>query len=298
MRIKSLIVFLIVFLEILTVFYLCLSLTGRIELINILEHKPYTVQNVTIKECLLPRRLSSDPDLYYELIPGVKCKFIRNGKEIEVNINTYGFRDKEFDYEKNKDVALITAMGDSYTYGWKVDLKDSWPKKLEKILNEHSKREFEVLNFGIPGYDIKDVSELFEKKVRFFHSNVVIIVFKPDDVVPERIAVVNDSFSKDKVDSLLNNKTWIEDYINTSFSLLRNNFDGPIIILLFPVGFKPILENLAKTYKINVCSREEIYNTHNINELIISNEDMHPNEFAYSLIANKTFECLNEYFSY
>ena len=53
--------------------------------------------------------------------------------------------------------ARIACVGDSYTYGWGVELDESYPKQLEKCLSSHAPRE--VLNFGVFGYNARQVEE-------------------------------------------------------------------------------------------------------------------------------------------
>ena len=66
------------------------------------------------------------------LIPGIvrKKKFIKNGKEITIKINSLGWRDREISLEKQEDTFRIVALGDSITFGWGVELNETYIKQL------------------------------------------------------------------------------------------------------------------------------------------------------------------------
>lgn len=50
-----------------------------------------------------------------------------------------------------KDFSII-CLGDSFTYGWGVSTDDSYPRQLERMLNQNNPRmHFKVFNLGVPG---------------------------------------------------------------------------------------------------------------------------------------------------
>lgn len=79
--------------------------------------------------------------------------------EVKYNINADGLNER-FDYfiEKPEDAFRIITLGDSFTYGHYVDTKNNWPEQLEDLLNSNLKisgiNKFEVINLGMPGFDI------------------------------------------------------------------------------------------------------------------------------------------------
>jgi hypothetical protein len=71
-----------------------------------------------------------------------------------VQINSKGLRDYEYPYKKDKGVFRILVLGDSFTDGLQVPLEDTFPKVLERKLNEQARtpqRRYEVLNAGHHG---------------------------------------------------------------------------------------------------------------------------------------------------
>jgi hypothetical protein len=83
----------------------------------------------------------------------------------------------------------IALVGDSYTFGEDVVYEDTWGRLLEKALGA----EFEVLNFGVPGYGLDQAYLRYEKDVREWKSDAVILSFIPHDT--ERSMIVYPTLS-------------------------------------------------------------------------------------------------------
>lgn len=75
---------------------------------------------------------------------------------------------ERFDYqiEKKEKTFRIVTLGDSFTFGQFVDTKDNWTELLEDKLNQISSdcqgNKFEVINLGMPGYDIPYIVHRYE----------------------------------------------------------------------------------------------------------------------------------------
>lgn len=64
--------------------------------------------------------------------------------------NGIGLRDGEVDTTR-EDRFRILCFGDSWTFGWGVEIEDSWPKVLQRILLDSGRTNVEVINCGQPG---------------------------------------------------------------------------------------------------------------------------------------------------
>lgn len=71
---------------------------------------------------------------------------------VRVRFNSKGLRDVEHNYEKNDDVFRIVILGDSFMEAYQVPLEKSFPRLLEKTLNEKFAKKVEVINLGVGGY--------------------------------------------------------------------------------------------------------------------------------------------------
>ena len=91
---------------------------------------------------------------------------IIGNKRISIKINSHGYRTKEFEIEKPKDVYRIICIGASTTYEG-ITNDTTYPAILDKKLKKrYPGKKFEVLNFGISGsrsyYWISRLDELFK----------------------------------------------------------------------------------------------------------------------------------------
>ena len=73
-----------------------------------------------------------------------------------VSTNSKRLRGEEYPYEKGEGGLRILALGDSFTFGFGVNIHDSYTKVLETLLNADKgvgeNRKYEVINAGAPGW--------------------------------------------------------------------------------------------------------------------------------------------------
>jgi hypothetical protein len=65
----------------------------------------------------------------------------------------------------------VALVGDSMTFGWEVRCEETWGHLLEGLLQPH----VQVLNFGVVGYGLNQAFLRYEKDVRPWHPQIVII---------------------------------------------------------------------------------------------------------------------------
>ena len=68
----------------------------------------------------------------------------------DVKINSIGLRDRELNIEKDNKYRIL-CFGDSWTFGWGVNIENSWPKQLEGYLHKIGYNNVEVINCGQGG---------------------------------------------------------------------------------------------------------------------------------------------------
>ncbi len=121
-------------------------------------------------------RLSSDPDVKYELIPGAEG--FAWGADIK--INSHGHRGPEFSAQKNGRFRVIT-LGDSVTFGIMLPLESTFPYQLSELLKASSSGT-DVLNLGVGGYDVLQEVSLLEYKGLAYEPDLVVLGFCFNDV--------------------------------------------------------------------------------------------------------------------
>jgi len=116
--------------------------------------------------------------LEWELLPGAEGV---GSLGEHYHINSAGFRDTEHPVKKQKGVHRIMVIGDSFTFGMRVNLEDTYPKQLERFLNKKSIPS-EVINCGVIGYNMWQHYELLKRRVVFYEPDLVILGLFEDDL--------------------------------------------------------------------------------------------------------------------
>jgi lysophospholipase L1-like esterase len=272
-------------------------------------------------------RRSNNPRLFFELIPNFEQIYDGNWICLPptiIQINSYGFRDYEYSLEKSANTYRIIALGDSHTFGLGVNLTDSYPKILERLLNERNdNRKYEVLNFGNPGANLVEKIEFLKEKGISFNPDLVILQWSSDDRLnrteweefinsyKERY-LTEHNLSKEMLDQLSYREIFSEAekvYIITKLMndspdrvriVLEDEFKeleeitqkwGIKVIILFFQTFpneKPILKDIAEKYNWPTVDCDE----YTRREYILDQKDPHPNQLGHQLIALEIYKKL------
>ena len=141
---------------------------------------PSSMQSLRLGEIVQPSRYAG---IVYELKPNVRGRFMGQ----PLLINSQGLRDYEYTRRKEPGTFRIVGVGDSSLFGWGVPIEDSGLKVLERRLNEEFRpRKFEVVNFGVPGYNTAMESETFVQRCLEYAPDLVLLNFNTNDYdVPE-----------------------------------------------------------------------------------------------------------------
>lgn len=99
---------------------------------------------------LTPGTYVSHPTRRYILRPN----FLGKTYNCPYKINSLGLRDYEYSVFKDKGTFRILCVGDSFTFGIGLELPDTYPKQLEKLLQaRYPDKKIEVINCGVPSYN-------------------------------------------------------------------------------------------------------------------------------------------------
>ena len=121
-------------------------------------------------------RPSKNDKIIYELYPNYLIH------SLKAKISLQGLNDRNFSLRKPAGTFRIAVVGDSMSFGWKVDPNNSFPKVLESILNEKENGRFEVMNFSVPGYNTSQEFAILEEKIIPFNPDMIILVWCGNDV--------------------------------------------------------------------------------------------------------------------
>ena len=133
--------------------------------------------------CHIERGSFSDNTCHFIMNPGVSLTYWGNQTLIwptKVKINKAGFRDYEYSVDKPQGVFRIVVLGDSLIFGLGVNLEDTFPKALERMLNKEGIK-FEVLNSGLPDSAAYLQNLFFKYTLAKYNPDMIIWFYSPYD---------------------------------------------------------------------------------------------------------------------
>ncbi|MBI3252604.1 MAG: hypothetical protein HYZ52_04750 [Candidatus Omnitrophica bacterium] len=103
-----------------------------------------------------------------------------------IRLNSRGYRDKEYSFDKLAGVYRILVLGDSVAFGDGVAVEDAFPDQLEDLLNEAgpSGRKIEVINTGIRGYNTVQEFLLLKEEGLGYNPDLVLLCYVDNDAEP------------------------------------------------------------------------------------------------------------------
>ncbi len=100
---------------------------------------------------------------------------------VDVTTNSRGFRDVEYPIEHNSAYRMI-FLGDSLTFGWGVQVEDSFAQLLEQRLA--GSRPIEIINFGAGNYNTQQEVNLFIDEGLQYEPDQVVLFYFINDAEP------------------------------------------------------------------------------------------------------------------
>jgi lysophospholipase L1-like esterase len=235
-------------------------------------------------------------------------------------------RDGEYSTEKPDGSFRIVALGDSIVYGFGVRIEDTLAKKLERKLNSAFSANFEVLNFGVPGYSTQQETELYRTRARHFDPDLVLLGYDLNDEIEssheiqlfgrthfsifEKLYFID--FLRISIRTLLAlhfglpfPRYQAETRVADNFEALRSTVAPsiPVVVVIFPrlVDFSdyrltPIHREIAVAARHNgfhVLDLLDHFQDHDFASLrIVADDYEHPNAKGNELAANATWHFL------
>src|SRR3989344_2278141 len=305
------IIILVVVLQLVIITYLVSKLFNRESILGV----QVSVAPLSKKELIFS---SNDLRNFYEPIPGSIRKEVQewNGQVTENKINSDALNEP-FDYQipKPSDVFRIITLGDSFTYGVYVETKDNYPEQLEAVLNQDvscKNSRFEIINLGMPGYDVQYSVERFKKRGIKYAPDLIIWLLKDDDFsilnelklplmhkIKEEMTAKNQledyykqglyhpaNFQANVQISEMNGREAILQYQLNAFNELSNYYSGKLIIMILDSErsshrnlIKAIVKDRPLTYYLEIPSIYKVDGAYL--------EDKHPSVEGYTMITKE-----------
>ncbi len=119
-------------------------------------------------------------------MPGIDTMLTGLETRARVRTNRDGLRDVERPRQKPPGVARVLVLGDSMVEGLQVELPDTMPKRLERVLSEALPgRRIDVINAGVSGSSAPFALAYLEKDGLAYDPDVVVVTFTARNDVEE-----------------------------------------------------------------------------------------------------------------
>jgi len=133
-----------------------------------------------------------DPDLFWRYRPNqdlIASYPVEGGLQappVRVRTNAFGLRDRDRTREKPPGVFRILSLGESTTFGDKLEMAENYSYRLEDLLNAGGAlgRRVEVWNCGIPSYSTYQSLRWLELDGLGFQPDLVLFYHEINDFLP------------------------------------------------------------------------------------------------------------------
>jgi len=96
-----------------------------------------------------------------------------------IRTNAQGIRgDQDYALKPSPDVIRIAALGESYTWGYKVPNRATWPAQLSQI-----NPRFETLNFGVTAYGMDQALLRYKQDAKSYNPHIVLMGYMSRDII-------------------------------------------------------------------------------------------------------------------
>ncbi len=121
---------------------------------------------------------TADSSLGTALAPQQKGFWYVEGGAVPIAINSFGYRGWSTTLEKPANTLRIAILGDSFIEALQVEEREMLGNVLmEKLNAKTTGTRYEVLSFGVSGYGTAQEYLMYERDVRRFDPDVVVLLF-------------------------------------------------------------------------------------------------------------------------
>ena len=126
------------------------------------------LDSANIKALITP---SADPNISYRLKNDLNAKF----HESEVLTDSEGIRVGRESRNYGDDMVKLTVVGDSTSFGWRVNFEETYAELLRAGLEESLGRETALRNLSVPGYNAAQEYYSFKENILSNRTDVLIV---------------------------------------------------------------------------------------------------------------------------
>ena len=139
--------------------------------------------------------IESDPELLINytpkgrrLVPGAHVRILKHrlsGLDIDMQINSLGFRARELSARKSPEEFRVLVLGDSITWGDYLPADEVYVERAERLLNPSPDgRRVELINAGVGDIGTREEMDILEESGLASHPDLVVVGFYLNDSRP------------------------------------------------------------------------------------------------------------------
>lgn len=214
-----------------------------------------------------------DNRLGWSHIPNRVAKFDHPEFSIRVKINSDKLRDDEY-WRDRTDKKRMLVLGDSFGWGWGVDVENRFSEVLEKRYSD-----WEIINASVAGYSTdQEYLYLSERGIEYSPDVVLLLVYENDfegNTVPEFNLYNKPYYSLKGNDLILNNvpvppqvfKQRLELFLMGKTYFLRQIYHGGVVLQSKLIGRKKPVSQANPDDPIRVRNEIMTYLIRSMNDL-------------------------------
>lgn len=222
-----------------------------------------------------------------------------------IKINSDGFRGRDYTLEKPENTFRIIVLGDSFTFGFGLDIEKTFPYIFEEMLNRgFSKTHYEVLNFGLPGANTAvEVNFLKEKGLKYDPDLVIIGFLHNDDETLDFLKKIETykrgqeqhlAYQSLKDNPKFKGIEFIKGYFEEMESLSKENSFN-ILVYAFDIEKyqEEFFKELERSSK-NIYFQKASFDYNSNKKYYLHHLDHHPSPLSHELYAKEIYEIIKQ----
>jgi hypothetical protein len=254
----------------------------------------------------------------------LRPSLVYSNNRMTITINRWGMRDKDYERVSAPGTYRMAMLGPSNVMGWGVNDGETFEALLEDRLNSESParswQHYEVLNFGVPGYDPPQRLVMFERALDFAPNAVVYVATGREPSLAARYVgnaarkgfaipydFMRDAVAKAGVSTGMDETTAEKRLAPYQHEILSGIYDRiaaesrrhgivPIYVFLPQVRKgtweeeTPEALRTAAAAGFVVVDLSNIYEGRDLASVRVSESDDHPNSTGHRLVAQRLYE--------
>ena len=112
---------------------------------------------------------------FHQRFPFVGSDFV-----MDVRTNAFGLRDQEFDPAAPFDGKTILLIGDSFVFGYGINVENRFDTKLRLLISQ-ARLPIRIINAGVPGWGTIQETSYAKDRLDLFKPDVIVLTFCGND---------------------------------------------------------------------------------------------------------------------